>query len=556
MSSTARGLEPGVGDIPPGSADASWTERFEFISKIVGAFLALTYVSGYLVATTFLSRFGLSADVSDLLRAKYLYIGFLFWTFVAVVGVIGRALALLLSAITGTEHFSEEEKEAAKEVLKKNRRVPSSRSQGWRPLRRWTVLSLVLVPFALQIVFLDPNAARAYVPLQSILLLTIVLYQSIFYREFSKEGYAWGSLYGQWYVDCIRTSCIAGPGVVTAVLMIGRAIGPWMTSEHTSRLVNLGLPLVRFVYLVVAEILASWVFWIFGSALILFLCFVALFVTLGAENLKWLDENGTAQRFQGAKIRRIGLFVRDCMFMIGHAVHVFTMKRNSEMRPPLKQQLGTALYCFVVPFFTGVYAYWSLAVLQDEKSEFNARALSLGTLILALVVISNVILILARRRELSSALNLDAQRSSNDDGLLGRSDVWLVRILMISILYLVSVLGFAFRIYPFIPVQKAGGDYSTADAVTVHLMSTSACSPSNLNEEIQPSTLYIVLSEDANWIYLAPRDSGGGPSCWKWGPFCSSLLRKKVTGTTADPYRPTVYTVNRRCVADMVSSAN
>lgn len=121
-----------------------------------------------------------------------------------------------------------------------------------------------------------------------------------------------------------------------------------------------------------------------------------------------------------------------------------------------------------------------------------------------------------------------------------------------AILYLVSVLGFAYRIYPFIPAQKAGGDYTTVGAVTVRLSTpSSVCSSSDLAKDFSRSGPFVVLSEDSNWVYLAPisgPNSGGGPECWKWGAFCSGQLRYQ-NGKVSGFRPPKVYTVSQRCIA-------
>src|ERR1035441_8747872 len=102
-------MTPNGEDVAVAVDDLNWLERLEFISKIGAAMLALTYVTGYLIATTSLSRFGIPADASDLLRAKYIYVGFLYWMFVAIVGVLGRAIGLLLGAIKASETLSQDE---------------------------------------------------------------------------------------------------------------------------------------------------------------------------------------------------------------------------------------------------------------------------------------------------------------------------------------------------------------------------------------------------------------------------------------------------------------
>jgi hypothetical protein len=535
-------------------ADLSWPQRLEFISTIFAAILGLTYVSGYLIVTTFLSRFGISADASELLKAKYIYVGFLYWLFVAIIGVLGRAVYLFFRAIRASESLSKEEQVKAIPILERELFDTGGLYHPWLPLRRWVVLSLVLVPFAVQIVFLDPNDVRAFVCWQSILLLSICLYQATFYREFRKDGYAWGSLYAEWYVKGIKLVCGVLPGLLAAFFMVGTALGPWAFSRHDNEVVDVTLRLIRPFYIGLGWIRRSWAFWIFGTILIVVHLFVALFVTLSTENLRWLENNGRARAFSGSFIRGFVLSLRDCVFLIAHAASVFLTGTNGEETKSVPSELKTAIDCIGLPVITGMYLMIALRVLHNDNSEFNARVLAFGTLILSLIAISNVIIILMMRRDLIVALKLN-QESDPNTSLLGRSDVWFVRVLMVVILYIVSVLGFAYRVYPFVPVQKAGGDYSTADTVAVFVSPSPECSSGEFGKELQPPRPYVVLSEDSNWVYLAPVSgfgSGGGPKCWRWGPFCSSLSKKSVP-VAEDPSRPSIYTLNRHCVVGTVT---
>jgi len=540
----------------PKDAQVDWSDRLEFISKISAAVLALTYVSGYLIATTYLSTFGISADSSDLLRAKYIYIGCLYWLFVTVIGVLGRAMSLFLGAIKASETLSEKEQIEARNILECDLLHRDELGHRWRPLRKWIVLSLVLVPFAVQIIFLDPNDIRAVICFQSILLLGISLYQTAFYREYSKDGYAWGSLYGKWYVERVKIGCGVVPGLLAAFFMAGIAASPWVFTQHDNEIVNLSLSLaVRPIYLKMGAFRSSWEFWIVGVVLVLLLCFGALFVTLSTENLQWLEKNGKAQRVQCSFIRRLGLFLRDCILLIDHAARVFFKPGNLKNQNGVKREWRTVFDCFGLPVSTGVYASLVLTVLHNDKSNWNARVVAFGTLILALIAISNVIIILMMRRELVVTLGLK-EKSSKDRGLLHRSDPWFVRVLVVAVLYTVSVLGFAYRVYPFVPVQKAGGDYSTAEPVSILLMKSTECSSIGLSKEIEAPRPAVVLSEDSNWVYVAPLSglgSGWGPKCWSWGPFCNSPASPP---STTNPSRPKVYTLSRHCIAGIVTASS
>lgn len=209
-----------------------------------------------------------------------------------------------------------------------------------------------------------------------------------------------------------------------------------------------------------------------------------------------------------------------------------------------------------MPISTGGYCILTLKVLWKDDSVFNSRTLSIGTLVLSLIVLSNLSVLMAMRRDLSLSLGIKVHRTTHKAGLLSQSDPWIIRALMFAVLYIVSVLGFAYRVYPFIPVQKAGGNYSTIDAVSIHLTQiTAECSSRDLERQVPPTTPYVLLEEDANWVYLAPAvgpGSAGGPDCWNWGAFCHAMPSSGARSPD-DAFTPKVYTVNRRCIASTES---
>lgn len=537
--------------------DLNWLERIEFSSRLGAGLLALTYVSGYLIATTYLGRFGIPADASELLRAKYIYIGFQYWMFVAIFGVMARAVALILAVMRTDEHLTADDKASAVELLASRSNDADGSKDPERILRRWSVLSLVLLVFSFQIMFLDPNDARKYLALQSILLLSMALYQTTFYREYSKSGYAWGLLYGRWYVQKVRTIYGVGPGFIAACLMAGNALAPYVFEDYSNRVVMFFLNfLIRPGYFLVGMVQSSIAFWIFGSLLTLFLCFAALFATLSTDDLKWLDEHGKAQKSKSFFIWKALLLLIDFFNLVLHSAKVFFTSKPTAENGVSKRKWQSAVDCFVFPVLTGAYCLLTLKVLWKDESVINSRALSIGTLVLSLIVLSNLSVIMAMRRELTIALGIKEHRAAHKTGLLYQSDAWIVRGLMFAVLYIVSVLGFAYRVYPFIPVQKAGGDYSSTDAVSIHLTQMSSeCLSHDLETQISPTIPYIVLEEDANWVYVAPESgpgSAGGPSCWNWGAFCHA----NPPGGPKRPenaYRPKVYTVNRHCIASTES---
>jgi len=360
--------------------------------------------------------------------------------------------------------------------------------------------------------------------------------------------------------------------------MFGIAMIPYVFEDYNiSSIMWFLIHIVRPSYEKVTLIQHSKFFWFFGWILILFLSYVSLFVTLSSDNLKWLEKNGMANRPNRLWLFKIILLPIDLLLLIIYAARIFFLdllhlikyvsakylskilfkraqERSVDSNDKGKHKWLSAIDCFFLPLFSGLYTWLALKTLKGDNSCFRAGLLGFGNLVLSLLVLSNLIIILGLRSDLLNHLGVPEPRTDHNTGLLGNFNTWAVRILMFAILYIVSVFGFAHRIYPFIPVEKAGGNYSTAKPVYIHLAeNTDACSSRDLKNSILSTSKYIILEEDANWIYVAPLygdGNGDGPDCWKWGIFChdqpkgSSPAQKKT-------YRPKVYAINRHCIAGM-----
>ena len=79
--------------------ELSSLEKIQFAAKLGAAALPLTYVSGYLIATSYLGTFGLQPDASDLFRSKYIYVGFLYLIFFALMTSIAWLVVQVVEAI-------------------------------------------------------------------------------------------------------------------------------------------------------------------------------------------------------------------------------------------------------------------------------------------------------------------------------------------------------------------------------------------------------------------------------------------------------------------------
>jgi hypothetical protein len=119
------------------------------------------------------------------------------------------------------------------------------------------------------------------------------------------------------------------------------------------------------------------------------------------------------------------------------------------------------------------------------------------------------------------------------------------RAIMAIVLYLTSVLSFGFVIYPHIPVQKAGGNYETANKLCIVPMKEEPLQqcPNDLLPSLAANDAYVALDEDSDYVYLAnDHDKSGGSDCWSWAGMNNSYCR------------PRVYAVSRKCIAAIVDA--
>jgi hypothetical protein len=179
------------------------------------------------------------------------------------------------------------------------------------------------------------------------------------------------------------------------------------------------------------------------------------------------------------------------------------------------------------------------------------------TLILGLLVPSNIIILSAVRREYLKMHQVGPQMNLPTD----RYVTFAIQVIPVTVLYMVSISTFAHSVYPWIPEGKAGGSYVASRAAIIHLVrgaSTGTCG-TNAFQNVTPSFLYfgtdgslvspdtqdledgehMIIEEDANWVYVAKLEKNNCPEDWQ-----RTLLQVKL-----DEFkRPIVYAVNRNCI--------
>jgi len=536
-------------------------EKIVFGTKIAAGLLALTYVSGYLISTTYLSTYGIVADTSNLLRAKYIYIGFLYWMPVIAIGLVARAIALFIdSPKLLPSHGSEDEewlvrkkrervedaeRYQAREALEM-RSIPGNDRNRQGHVRHVWLAALVLLLFVTEIMLVKPGGFVAYLPLQAIFLLTISLYQTTFYREYSSKSYGWGTVYGEETVDQMRWWY----GIVIALI-----IELFMGMTWVSYWVNFSFVPSR------AHVA---VYWIAKSLLVLFAIVVfsyilggSIFVTVSSETLQSLESSKSLRGRSSRLMRVLDLHVALVAVLWISLKHLFPLKafRWNEA---------------TIPVLSSVFCFLALVVLLGEHVLPLVAFVDYGALVLALIILSNLLVLsymhFKKYRDLNVKYSIDWRS-------------WLLIGVEGSILYLVSVLGFSYVVYPALPLEKAGGKYAKAYAVTVSLNHGEAgCISTALNTTFEAQPLhnmskgktdvtgkeqvmrlqqrFIVLDEDSNWSYLAPLDgpdAGGGPAAWRWWALCDEYDEYYGIPKAGGVCRPRVYAVNRRCIADTKS---
>jgi len=138
-----------------------------------------------------------------------------------------------------------------------------------------------------------------------------------------------------------------------------------------------------------------------------------------------------------------------------------------------------------------------------------------------------------------------------------KSHLWVAGSALLCGLYLFSVFSFAYSIYPFVPAERGGGNYSYTADVLVLLVDTTGI-PSDLlynakrpgaisytgidrtaednpkGQEVNPRTKAVKLIEQtSSWVYIASPDGCKQPAEWK--PHVTALQTAAIKSIVALP---------------------
>ena len=528
--------------------ELSVLERIQLIGKVGTASLPLTYVSGYLICTSYLGTYGLHISASDLFRAKYIYIGFEYLMFLALVIAVFRVgmriveLFLMSRRDTspGAQNLHSAERRLAFAVLRgRSDTIEHQTRRRFSDFRGDLVVGLVVLVFTLEIMFVNPENLGGILPYQILFLAGVAIYQSTFYRELH-EPFAWGLVYGRRYIEDVRW-LLLNAQAAAATSLIAHVIVNAMRNAHITGASFWTVYVVGWVSMVTA--LEIEVVCIIGAS-------------ASKDRLIQIDKD---ERFDPVKWEAELNVGKE----IGSSIQTFRALRGawSGYFMPCGSRHPNLFILWRAIYLLGTLWLWSRGFFSHPGFWANT-VLVFGPLILSLLVLSNVGLLTAlfarrakrlgyRVEEIQSAGSANGpdgdlgwREAAKDDQHTAKIERYARRAILVAVLYVTSVLSFGYVVYPHIPVQKEGGNYVTADRVCVHLVKDAPelqC-PSSLVPSLKGNEALVPLEEDSDWVYLANDHDARGPHCWSWAGM-------------EDTYcRPRVYAVNRRCIAGITDA--
>jgi hypothetical protein len=434
--------------------------------------ILMTYVSGYLITSTYLNTFQISTDASEFFKARYLYVGFLFVLYLSTI-------VLLVSALRTSLVYLKQKLRRHGQHL-----APTSNLMRAHFARLWTWCALLLGgTVAAQITLLRPEHMRGYIFSSCGLLATFMFYQLSYFRSHLDNGWD-----GVGPILSLRIRCVVFMGLFSCISGV-IFLSPYFTPA---------------AYLAAVDTLSkiqlrswSWRFIVFALLSVAFISAIPIF-------------------YRDTKILKIYLRVR-------------------EGKAPYQRRW--------TQYFTELHGWFALL---GAVCIFSPLALTFMRPWVCWLYLQSVGLLLSTAALLSVAINawrsrierklLNERLSTTDEWMY-----WIIRVSILIVLYVGTVLGYAHFIFPRIPVEKSGGDYTTASIVTVHLRRSdgSACGP---NKECSG---LVVIEETPDVVYLAQVDDTGTHET-QMKSHCGPLIWKRGLVQDGGPYRPRLIEISQR----------
>ena len=547
--------------------ELTFIDRTELAGKLAAASLPLAYVSGYLIYTSYMGTYSIQLGASDLLRTKYIYIGFHYLVFLVSIVAVYRGVMRYFEMksvfrrrttieANKDNNFHQERAKALDELLSRNIDPNRWIARRFQEYRGDFVVALLVIIFGGEILFVNPEGLGNLLPIQIVYLAAVAIYQYSFIKEL-REPYIWGLVYGSKFVEDCRWWLFAAQSLA--------AIGLGSFAFHrTVSILSALIP--AYWFLPSTETLehlskgAAWVCTILSIEMAL-IGFVAIMI--GTKRLKDMGDGAQVKLEQPAnpQSETRGAFKASLNTLKSAPVGYFTHKASTPGRTILKVVLRVALLIFplvllLVLRHRGILDNW----IKEPPASLHFLIVYLP-MALSLFVLSNVALIpaLFRRRadRLEYSKSEKEQTKSNSALLILSPEIveierkrekWerlIRRLVMATILYVTTVLSFSFLIYPHIPVQKSGGNYATGRRVSVVLVkkgSEQGCDNVQLPDS-EPGAASVPIEENSDYVYLASDHDGGGVRCWSWAAISQQYS-----------YRPQVFTISRSCIAEIIDA--
>ena len=119
---------------------------------------------------------------------------------------------------------------------------------------------------------------------------------------------------------------------------------------------------------------------------------------------------------------------------------------------------------------------------------------------------------------------------------------WAAGACLIAATYYLSIVSFAYHVYPYIPADKGGGDYTEATLVTIHFHGDAVVPLEMLapgggaSTDSKQSKPVIIIEETPTSVYIADPTDAGGPYSWRRGstPTILQITRSDIAGILYD----------------------
>ncbi len=106
-------------------------------------------------------------------------------------------------------------------------------------------------------------------------------------------------------------------------------------------------------------------------------------------------------------------------------------------------------------------------------------------------------------------------RSQQYTGSRAKLALWVLAWCILAPMYFLTVLSFAYTIYPNIPASRGGGDFSDAPTIILHYIDDTINQiPSEINQNGLSQPL-VLIEEAEHWIIVADPQDAGGPTFWR-----------------------------------------